>query len=202
MAMGLLGNGLSNAEHHVDALSAMEARLSLMRRVGAPARSILSMQNNLAIAYQNLGRFEESLRLRREVYSGRLKFNGKQHSDTFIAALNYASTLSRSELQRFEETKSFLVPLIPVARRALGESDDTTLKMRSLHARVLYTDPGSTLDDIREAVTTLEDTTRITRRVLGGAHPLFGAIERDLQNARTVLAARETPPSPLSSKSV
>ena len=36
----------------------------------------------------------------------------------------------------------------------------------------LYEDDGATLDDLREAVTTLEDTERTARRVLGGAHPL------------------------------
>ena len=32
----------------------------------------------------------------------------------------------------------------------------------------LYQDPRATLDDLREAVTTLEDTERIARRVFGG----------------------------------
>ena len=36
----------------------------------------------------------------------------------------------------------------------------------------VYKDPGATLDDLREAVTTLEESERIARRVLGGAHPL------------------------------
>ena len=51
-----------------------------------------------------------------------------------------------------------------------------------------------TLDDLREAVTTLEDTERIARRVLGGAHPITVQIERDLRKARATLRARETPP--------
>jgi hypothetical protein len=53
-------------------------------------------------------------------------------------------------------------------------------------------DDSATLDDLREAVTTLEDTERIARRVFGGAHPLTTDIERDLQNARAALRARET----------
>ena len=63
--------------------------------------------------------------------------------------------------------------------------------MRWNYARALLEDEGATLDDHREAVTTLEDTDRIARRVLGGAHPLVGAIGRFLQNARSVLHARE-----------
>ena len=43
---------------------------------------------------------------------------------------------------------------------------------RSSYAEALYKDTGATLDDLREAVTTLEKTERTARRVLGGAHPL------------------------------
>ena len=56
-------------------------------------------------------------------------------------------------------------------------------------------DPGAALDDLREAVTTLEETARIARRVLGGAHPITEWIEADLQEAQAALRARETPSS-------
>ena len=68
-------------------------------------------------------------------------------------------------------------------------------RLRSLYGGALYIDPGATLDDLREAVSTLEETERIARRVLGGAHPNTVGIEASLQNARTVLLARETQPS-------
>ena len=58
-----------------------------------------------------------------------------------------------------------------------------------------YEDPGATLDDLRDAVTTLEDTARIARRVLGGAHPDAKGIGLSLRDARAALAARETPPT-------
>jgi hypothetical protein len=56
-------------------------------------------------------------------------------------------------------------------------------------------DDRATLDDLREAVTTLEDVERIARRVLGGAHPNVVDIERELRDARETLRARETPPA-------
>jgi len=66
------------------------------------------------------------------------------------------------------------------------------LRTRSLYAEAFYMDEGATLNELREAVTTLEDTERIARRVLGGAHPLTTGIGEDcLQNARAVLRARE-----------
>jgi len=55
-------------------------------------------------------------------------------------------------------------------------------------------DAGATLDDLREAVSTLEDAARIARRVLGSAHPDTASIETALQDARAALRARETPP--------
>ena len=86
--------------------------------------------------------------------------------------------------------------MIPVARRFLGESNEHTLKMSWNYAAALYNDEGATLDDLREAVTTLEDTKRIARRVFGNVHPLAVEVERDLGKARVALRAREeTQPS-------
>ena len=65
----------------------------------------------------------------------------------------------------------------------------------AVYARTLFKDDGATLDDLREAVTTLEETEQTMRRVLGGAHPLTTGIEGSLQNARAALRAREAPPS-------
>ena len=66
-------------------------------------------------------------------------------------------------------------------------------RCRAIYAQSLYMDDGAPLDDLREAVTTLEETERTARRVLGGAHPLTGSIEFRLPEARAALAARETP---------
>ena len=48
----------------------------------------------------------------------------------------------------------------------------------------------------RQAVTTLEETERIARRVFGRAHPTVRSMEISLRNARAALRARETPPPP------
>ena len=62
------------------------------------------------------------------------------------------------------------------------------------YGRALYNDDGATLDDLREAVTVLEETERTARRVMGGAHPLVARIEHHLRKARAALRARETQP--------
>ena len=80
---------------------------------------------------------------------------------------------------------------MPVARRVLGESHELTLKMRRNYATALYQDDAATLDDLREAVTTIEDAERTARRVLGGTHPTTTGIETALRQARATLRARE-----------
>jgi hypothetical protein len=111
--------------------------------------------------------------------------------ETVREAGNYASLLN--ELKRFKEAKALLRKVIPVARRVLGENQRLTLDMIWVYASALCNDTGATLDDFREAVTTLEEAERVQRRVLGGDHPVTTAIERDLRNARAALRARETP---------
>jgi tetratricopeptide (TPR) repeat protein len=193
MAMSQLGNGLSAAEQYEDALSVREAELSTLRRLDADEDNILIAQNNLANMYQALGREQLAIRMRQEVYAGRLELLGAEHSQTASAACNYAYSLVR--LDRYQEARSLLRKTLPVARRVLGASHDHTLRMRWTYAQSLYVDPGATLDDLREAVATLEDAERIARRVLGGAHPITAGMERGLRDARAAVGRRETPGS-------
>ena len=78
-----------------------------------------------------------------------------------------------------------------MASRVLGNSNLDTLVMKKMYAQALYEDPGATLADLREAVSTLEDTERTARRVLGGTHPVTKGIGCHLQTARATLRARE-----------
>ena len=189
-AMNQLGLGLSGAEHHADALSVNEAQLSMGRRLGYAEYKLLIVQGNLADTYKALGRLEEALQLKRDVYYGNLRLNGNEHYDTIREAFNYAKSLAG--LQRFEEAKSLLRKTIPVARRVLGEGALITLSMRGIYGQSLYGDNGATLDDLREAVATLEEIARISRRVLGNSHPVTGGIEGSLKRSRSTLRARET----------
>ena len=108
---------------------------------------------------------------------------------TLLAAYNYENSLIGME--RNKEAKSLLRKTIPMARRVLGESNELTLKMEANYGSALVNADGATLDDLREAVTTLEETDRTARRVLGGAHPYVEKIGMCLRNARILLRARE-----------
>ena len=104
---------------------------------------------------------------------------------------NYANGLLT--LQRYAEAKSLLREAIPLARRVLGESDALNFRMRKIFAVTLYEDPDATRGDLREATTTLEEIERTARRMLGGAHPLVLAIERNLDESREMFYARGLP---------
>jgi len=189
VAMNVLGRGLNDAKLYEDALSVQEAEWSTLRRVGASERDILIAQGNLASTYDRLGRLEDALPLQRGVYSACLRLLG-EHQHTLLAANNYTSCLT--DLQRFEEAKSLIRKSIPVARRVLGESNELTLKMRKIYARALFQDSTATLDDLREAVKTLEELERTARRVFGSSHPNTVTIELSLRDARAALRDRET----------
>ena len=191
MAINQLGNGLSSAHENEDALLVREAELSMRRRFGASEDAILVVQSNLAHTYDMLGRHQEALCMKRDVYSGRLKLNGEEHAKTLQAGNNYANLLV--SLEHDQEAKALLCKMIPVARRVLGEGNRVTLKMRWHYAKALIMDDGATLDDLREAVTEHEEIERTARRVLGGAHPLTMGLEIKLQHSQAALRARETP---------
>ena len=190
LSINALGNGLFVAKHHEDALTAREAELAMVRRLGAPEHVILAVQNNLASSYQMVGRDEEALSMRRDTYSGHLKVDGEEHPHTLSATNNYAALLKK--LKRFKEVKSLLRRLIPVARRVLGESNELMLRMQWIYAEALCEDPDATLGDLRKAVTTLDEIERIARRVFGGAHPTTTGIEGKLRKSQVALHARET----------
>ena len=107
------------------------------------------------------------------------------HSDRGVQYLAIKYT------ERLEEAKALLRKTVPIARRVLRENNHLTLRMRLGYAAAIYRDPGATLEDLREAVTTLEETERAARRVLGGAHPTTAGTGEVLQEARAALSARE-----------
>ena len=163
----------------------------MLRHLGVLDACMLTTQSNIARSYQALGQNEQALQIQRDVYSGTLKLDGEEHRETLVAAFNYA--ISLQDLERFKEARSLLRKVISVARRVLGEEHGLTLKLRWNYAAALLNDTSATLDDLREAVTTLEDAERTARRVLGGAHPLVAQIGACLRCARAALAARDPP---------
>ena len=185
LAVNELSNGLMLANYLEDALSIQEIELSMMRRLGKAEGSLLAVRSNIATTYAKVGRLEQALQLRKDVYSDYVKKFGEEQILSLKEAINYASTLNA--LGQFKEAKQLLKKTTPMARRVVGESHELTLAMRSIYAKALYKDTGATLDDLREAVDTLEDSERIARRVLGSTHPLVQTTVRDMRDARALI---------------
>ena len=82
---------------------------------------------------------------------------------------------------------------LELGRLFLGESHQDTLRLRWVYARSLYEevyeDPDATFDDLREAVSTLEEIEPTARRALGSAHPLAKTIGNNIRTARAALQA-------------
>ena len=192
-AISELGNGLLEIGQYDDALSVKETHLATLRRLDADKQNILDVQGNLAVTYQKLERYELALRMKRIVHFGYSKLKGKEHTDTLVSANNYADSLI--QLERYRTVMCLLRETLPIARRVLEECDETMLRLRVNYARALCVVSadavtGTSPDDLREAVTTLEEIEPIARRVLGGAHPLVEQFECGLRDSRTVLEAR------------
>ena len=81
-----------------------------------------------------------------------------------------------------------------MARRVVEDNDDTTYRLSWHYAEALQRNGAATLDDVREAVQTLEETAPVARRVLGGEHPVVQVLERSLLKSRVALTIHETQP--------
>jgi len=187
--MNVLGTGLYNMEALDDALSVREVELSTMQRVGAPEEHMLAVHGNLASAYRILGRFEQALQMQRYVYSRSLALYGEEHRDTLVPANSVSNLLV--DMRRYEEAKSLLRRTMPVARRIIGENDETTIRLTWQYGQILHRNDATqqtTLDEIRASVAMLGKLARTARRVLGGAHPVVAGIEESLGQSRAALA--------------
>ena len=97
---------------------------------------------------------------------------------------------SLSGVCRLLEARESRVLSLRAPRRRLAGGERGS-RLRTNITTALVNADGATLDDLREAVTALEDLERTARRVLGGAHPIAEVIEQSLRRARAALAARE-----------
>ncbi len=115
---------------------------------------------------------------------------------SFVVAVR---AVAREEVARLARQLARGLEVVELAGRAAvrrhhGDRRRARRLGRWNYAITLYEDDGATLDDLREAVTTLEETERIARRIFGGANPLTERIERSLRYAQAALRACKTPP--------
>ena len=185
-----LGNGLDAANHYEDALSVMEAEMSMLRRVGAPELSILVSQGNIANTYKALGRREEALRMLRDVYSGYLRHRdlGPLHQSTLGAAVNLSTSLV--DAGNYAEARAFTRDQMELARRAFGADHPITLDFQWGYSRAFTLDKDVSAEQLAEVATTLEKTLEISQRVCGREHPRTCSVRGELTFAREEISRR------------
>ena len=193
-AMTSLGNGLSEPglySRYTEALAVYEASLAQLRRLGRSedSEAILVRQANIAYTLSLLGRDEEALELERMIYR-KQKASYGDSIGTIKSAINLAASLQT--LDRCAEARALLQETIPVAQRNYGPDHDLTLCCRRNCAEAVYTDPKSSLADLRRAETTLNDVYRRARRVFGAQHPETSSCERRMRELEATLAERNS----------
>ena len=147
---------------------------------------MLIVQGNISSSYAELGRYEEALRIERELYARRFALHGL-NIETLTAAANLASTLI-DNLKQFDEARAFLRDRIPEAIRVLGKNHDLTFKLQRMHAQCLFENAGASLEDVTAAIAALEDLDRRQTQVFGSRHPQTAGTRRFLAEAREKLA--------------
>ena len=185
-AINILGNGLSDTNHHEDALSVRTAELSMERRLGAPEENIFAVMGNLAITYGLIGRTEEALALKREALADAKRLYGPYHAVTINSTNNVANSLT--DLGRYEEVKPLMRDNILACRRCLGDDHIYMFRARASLAEAVL--QGG---DCPEAVAILEDVCRRSRRVLGEPHPEYKIYRNNLEVAKADLACARAP---------
>ena len=170
----------------------------MRRRLGQSEGALLVVKGNLATTYDGLGRLEEALPLRHEVFSEFVKRIGVEDERTLASAMNYACTLRDLDRRtdatgqphtwhRSQRAKFLLRKLIPVARRVLGEGHEQTIRMRLVYAMCLSDPDAAPRDDVAEATTLLEELLRTAQRIYGPANPLVKNIKETLEYAQKKL---------------
>jgi len=146
-------------------------------------KDILQTKNNIANCLGDLGRVDESLKLRREIYA---KQAALPFAHRVEETINLAMHLNLAG--QYAEAKTFLRREMPEARRALEPENQMYLGLRHAYAHALFNTADNSMDDRREAVAILEDIHRISIRVLGPSHPVTRDRQTDVKAARDLLA--------------
>ena len=144
------------------------------------------MQGNISNSYSRLGRFEEALRINRDIYTRISALYGKCHESTLLSARNLVSTLV-DDLQRFDEAKAFLLDRMPVSIRVLGKAHTTTYILQRMYAQCLYQNDSASRSDLTEAIASLEDLDKRMTRTYGTVHPQTNTTRFFLAEARQKL---------------
>ena len=185
MSMSVLGNHLPPSN---ESLMVLEALLDGQKRHaiqvgGQPAeRNVVITQNTISACYEALGRYDDALRLDREVYASAVRLFGPTSTHTLGLALGLVQSLIKTK--NYAEARTFIRERMEESR-GLGDEHQVNLKLRHGLSRAIVRDGDITSrETLEEAEKILADLLRTTRRVLGPAYPEVVEQERELKLTR------------------
>jgi tetratricopeptide (TPR) repeat protein len=169
--LAVLGDSAPQAIAAGEAVAADSARM-----LGPDHPDTLASWNNLAIAYQEVGRTAEAIRLHERALAGRLRALGPNHPDTLSSRNNLADACQQMGWAA-EAITSFKRALAG-RERVLGPDHPDTLSSRNGLAAA-YLEVGWAA----EAITLFEQVLAGRVRVLGPGHPDTLASRNNLGHA-------------------
>jgi hypothetical protein len=194
-----LGQSLGLMGLHEDALRVREAELALVEQLGYPEEAVAHFRTSVELCRIRAapGTDVSATNTSKEHWGNLVKMHGEGAAVTLIEAFNLSLRLC-SVPEHAHEGLKFVREQIPIAERALGPANETTLKLRRVLARVLVnTRSAATWDaNLREAETIFSDILARARQVFGEQHPLTKVIQDD---QKKVSACRTLGPRPIGS---
>ena len=185
MSMSVLGNNLPPSN---ESLMVLEALLDGQKRYatkvgGQPAeRNVVITKNTISACYEALGRYDDALRLDREVYASAVRLFGPTSAQTLGLALGLVQSLIKTE--HYAEARTFIRERMQESR-GLGDEHPVNMKLRHGLARAISRDGDITSrETLEETERILADLLRTTRRVLGPAYPDVVEQEEELKRVR------------------
>ena len=161
------------------------------RVLGPDHFDALTARNNLAGAYEDVGRFGEAIELCERVLFERERLLGPDHPDTLITRNNLAGAYD--SVGRFGEAIELYERVLADQERILGPDHPDTLTIRNNLAGAYYS-----VGRFGEAIELYEQVLAEYERVLGADHPDTLTVRNNLAGAISLLGVLLRPLSCLS----
>ena len=146
----------------------------------------LTARNNLAGAYEDVGRFGEAIELYERVLADRVRVLGPDHPDTLTTRNNLA--VAYHSVGRFGEAIELFERVLADRVRVLGPDHPDTLNARD-NLALAYDSAGH----LAEAIDAWEELLPDCQRVLGLEHPLTKQVEKNLEAAKREMNPPDAP---------
>ena len=146
----------------------------------------LTARNNLAGAYEDVGRFGEAIELYERVLADQEQVLGPDHPDTLTTRNNLA--VAYHSVGRFGEAIELCERVLADRVRVLGPDHPDTLNARD-NLALAYDSAGH----LAEAIDAWEELLPDCQRVLGLEHPLTKQVEKNLEAAKREMNPPDAP---------